>query len=128
MTLILDSGGVSALASERGRIAEMRKRNQWPPWVPSIVLAEALTGDHRRDFHTNQLLRMCRVVEVTEQHGRDAALLRTRTGRASTIAATDAIVAAVAVGCRDPVVLTSDPDDLAALVEGHATTVGIASA
>jgi len=29
------------------------------------VLAEALTGDHRRDFHTNHLLRTCQVRSVT---------------------------------------------------------------
>jgi predicted nuclease of predicted toxin-antitoxin system len=46
---------------------------------------------------------------------REAARLRTATSRASTIAATDAIVAAYASTLDAPVILTSDPTDLTAL-------------
>lgn len=126
--LILDSGGVRALAGQRARLAELRRRGLWPAQVPAVVLTEVLTGDHRRDFHENQLLRMCQIREVNEQLARDAALLRTRSGRATTITATDAIVAALAVGLPDPIVLTSDPDDLAALIAQHPTSVTIARA
>jgi hypothetical protein len=126
MTLILDSGGISALAGHRARLAELHRRGLWPPQIPAIVLTEALTGDHRRDFHENRLVRMCQVRDVTEQLARDAALLRTRSGRATTISATDAVVAALAVGCAAPIVLTSDPDDLSALVAEHATNVIVA--
>jgi hypothetical protein len=126
MTLILDSGGISALAGQRARLAELRCRGLWPPQIPAIVLTETLTGDHRRDFHENRLVRMCQVRDVTEQLARDAALLRTRTGRATTVSATDAVVAALAVACADPIVLTSDPDDLAALVAEHPTSVIVA--
>ena len=125
MTLILDSGGVSALAGQRARLAELRRRGLWPPQIPSVVLTEALTGDHRRDFHENQLVKMCQVRDITERHARDAALQRTRTGRAATISATDAVVAAFAISCADPIVLTSDPDDLAVLVAGQTPTVSV---
>ena len=91
-----------------------------------MVLAESLTGDHRRDFHVTQLVRLCQIRDVTEPLARAAALLRTRTGRASTISATGAIVAAFAVSQPEPTVLTSDPDDLTALVAGHANDVTIA--
>lgn len=128
MTLILDSGGVSALAGQRARLAELRRRGLWPARVPAVVLTESLTGDHRRDFHENQLLRMCQIREVSEQLARDAALLRTRTRRANTISATDAIVAALALISSDPIVLTSDPDDLTALVTDHPQRVTIARA
>lgn len=128
MTLILDSGGVGALAGQRARLAELRRRGLWPAQVPAVVLTEVLTGDHRRDFHVNHLLRMCQVLDVDEQLARTAALLRTGSGRAATIAATDAIVAALAVGQPDPIVLTSDPDDLAALVADHPTPVTISRA
>jgi predicted nucleic acid-binding protein len=128
MTLILDSGGVSALAGQRARLAELRRRGLWPAQVPAVVLTESLTGDHRPDFHENQLLRTCQIRDVTERLARDAALLRTRTGRASTISATDAIVAALAVTYPDPIVLTSDPDDLAALVAENPLPVTIARA
>ena len=126
MTLILDSGGISALAGQRARLAELRRRGLWPPQIPAIVLTEALTGDHRRDFHENQLVRMCQVRDVTEHLARAAAVLRTRSGGATTISATDAVVAALAVGCADPIVLTSDPDDLNALVAEHTATVIVA--
>ena len=33
MTLILDAGGVSALAGQRARLAELRRRGHWPPLV-----------------------------------------------------------------------------------------------
>jgi hypothetical protein len=62
----------------------------------------------------NRLLRACPVRDVTEPQAREAARLRTATGRASAISATDAVVAAFASACPDPVVLTSDPHDLTA--------------
>lgn len=83
------------------------------------MLTETLTGDHRRDFHVNRLLRTCQVHDVAEPLAREGGRLRTATGRADTISAVDAIVAAFASTRHDPIVLTSDPDDLAALA-GHA--------
>ncbi len=120
MTLFLDSGGVSTLAGDRARLAELRARGLWPPQVPSVVLTESLTGDHRRDHAVNRLLRACQVRPVEEMPAREGARLRAATGRAGTITATDAVVAAMAAVNPDPVVLTSDADDLTALVS-HAT-------
>lgn len=116
MTLILDAGGLGALAHQRARLHELRRRDLWPAQVPSVVLTEALTGDHRRDFHVNRLLRTCQIRDVDETHAREAARLRTATGRAGTISAVDAIVAALASTRPTAIVLTSDPADLAALV------------
>jgi hypothetical protein len=126
VSLILDAGGVSALAGQRARLIELRRRGLWPAQVPSVVLAESLTGDHRRDFHANRLLRACQVRDVTGPHAREAARLRTATGRAATITATDAVVAAFASTCPSPVVLTSDPRDLVALSAHAARPVTIA--
>lgn len=126
MTLVLDAGGISALAGQRARLMELRQRGLWPAQIPSVVLAEALTGDHRRDFHANRLLRACQVRDVTEPQAREAARLRTATGRADEISATDAIVAACASACPDPVVLTSDPRDLTALSEHTARQIAVA--
>lgn len=120
MTLILDAGGISALAAQRARLIELHRRGLWPAQVPAVVLAEALTGDHRRDFHANRLLRACQIRDVTEPCAREAARLRTATGQAAAISATDAIVAAYASTTSDPAVLTSDPGDLGALAQ-HAT-------
>ena len=126
MTLVLDAGGISALAGQRARLMELRRRGLWPAQVPSVVLAEALNGDHRRDFHANRLVRACQVRDVTEPHAREAARLRTATGRPGTISATDAVVAAFASTCPDPIVLTSDPRDLTALSEHTARQLMIA--
>ena len=126
MTLVLDAGGISALAGQRARLMELRRRGLWPAQVPSVVLAEALTGDHRRDFHANRPVRACQVRDVTEPHAREAARLRTATGRPGTISATDAVLAAFASTCPDPIVLTSDPRDLTALSEHTARQLMIA--
>lgn len=117
MTLVLDAGGLSALAHQRARLHELRRRGSWPAQVSTVVLTEALTGDHRRDFNTNRLLRACQLRDVDETQAREAARLRTATNRASTISAVDAVVAALAGGKPDAVVLTSDPLDLRALAE-----------
>jgi predicted nucleic acid-binding protein len=125
VNLILDSGGISALAGNRARLAELRKRGIWPPKVPAVVLAESLTGDHRRDFHENHLLGMCQILPVTESIARTAALLRTSTRRAAEISATDAIVIAFAAEFSDAVVLTSDPVDLGDLAKTQTVNVTI---
>ncbi len=127
MNLLLDSGGIGALAGQRARLAELRRRGLWPPRVPSVVLAESLTGDHRRDFHENLLLGMCQVLPVTETVARSAALLRTATGRAGHISATDAIVVAFALDYPNSVVLTSDPADLSDLVDTQPVLVTISA-
>ena len=56
MTVVLDSHGVTMLAGDRARLAELRRRDEWPAIVPSVVLTEALTGDHRRDYDENPWL------------------------------------------------------------------------
>ena len=127
MNLILDSGGIGALAGQRARLAELRRRGIWPPKVPAVVMTESLTGDHRRDFYENQLLGMCQVLPVTEQIARHAALLRTATKRAAEISATDAIVVAFAVGYPEAVVFTSDPGDLADLADTQPVPVTISA-
>ncbi len=115
MTLVLDAGGLSALAGQRARLRELLSRGLWPAQVPAVVLTEALTGDHRRDFHTNRLLRTCEVCDVDETCAREAARLRTATGRAGSISAVDAVVVAHAGSSPGSMILTSDPDDLRAL-------------
>ena len=117
MTYVLDSGGVSALARHRGRLATMRERGHWPPHVPCVVLTESLTGDPRRDYQTERLLQLCTVTDVTESLARAAGRLRTATGRAGSVSAVDALVAASAAELPDARVLTSDPADLLALTE-----------
>lgn len=125
MNLVLDAGAVTALAGRRARLHELHRRGLWPAQVPSVVLTEALTGDHRRDVHANRLLRACQIRPVDEHRAREAARLRTATQRAGTISAVDAVVVALASELPDAVVLTSDAADLRALAEHAARPVRI---
>jgi predicted nucleic acid-binding protein len=126
VTLVLDAGGLGALAGQRARLHELRRRGLWPAQVPAVVLTEALTGDHRRDFHANRLLRACQVRDIDEPLSREAARLRNATGRAGEISAVDAVVVAYAGGHPAAVVVTSDPlnlRDLAAHASSPITVV-----
>lgn len=115
MTLVLDSGGLSLLAGNRARLEELRRRGEWPALVPAVVLTEALTGDHRRDFHENRLLRTCEVLSTDESLARKGAALRTAVGGVRKPSAVDAIVAALADSVGGATVLTGDLRDLRAL-------------
>ncbi|WP_088290732.1 type II toxin-antitoxin system VapC family toxin [Kineosporia sp. A_224] len=117
MTLVLDSGAVTALAGDKERLAALARRGAWPPKVPAVVLAECLTGDHRRDHAANRLLRTCTIVPVEEPLAREAARLRATSRRARHVSAVDAVVAALAAGEPRPTVLTGDPADLLSLTE-----------
>jgi len=120
--LVLDSGGVSRLAERSTAAAALldalRNAGLWPPLVPTPVLIEAVQGDAARDASTNRLLKTCDLIEdIPERLARRAAALRTQAHRGSAI---DALV----VACAEPggSVLTSDPQDLAALA-AHAHDV-----
>ena len=39
---------------------------QWPAVLPAVVLTECLTGDYRRDYHENRVLRTCDIKPVDE--------------------------------------------------------------
>jgi predicted nucleic acid-binding protein len=120
MTIVLDSGGLSMLSANRARLAELRRRGEWPAVLPAVVLTEVLTGDHRRDFHENRLLRSCDIRPVDELLAREAAALRFKAATDSRPSAVDALVAAVADVLGGATVLTGDVGDLRALAQ-HTT-------
>lgn len=122
--LVLDSGGVSRLARRRpdaaAMIAAFTAEGLWPPVVPSVVLAESITGQQRKDANTNRFLKTCDIVEGLPVHvARRAGALRALARQGSAV---DAIVVAIA----EPggAVLTSDTKDLNALAS-YATGVRI---
>jgi predicted nucleic acid-binding protein len=88
------------------------------------VIAEATTGDHRRDTEVNRELKKAKLVALDEPVARAAAALRyaCRKGGAGTI---DAIVVATADAVPGTRVLTADPRDLTLLasVRGFTTIV-----
>jgi hypothetical protein len=113
--LVLDSGGLSRLARRDQQTAALiialRRRGLWPAIVPTVVLAESLTGSAQRDANTNRLLKACDVLPAVSEHvARRAAELRTKARKGSAV---DALVVAIAE--PGSTVLTSDGDDLAAL-------------
>lgn len=113
--LVLDSGGVSALARRTtdalATLQAFRREGLWPPVVPSVVLVECLTGKQRSDVNVNRLLKTCHIVEdVPAGIARRAASLRAQAQRGSAV---DALVVAVAEPGGD--VLGNDLGDLRAL-------------
>lgn len=120
--LVLDSGGVTRLAQRRqdtvALIAVFERDGLWPPIIPSVVLAESLSGRPRTDALVNRLLRTCNIIEeLPERLARRAGALRALAGQGSAV---DAIVVAMA----EPggAVLGSDLKDLRALAS-HADDV-----
>jgi predicted nucleic acid-binding protein len=126
MRTVLDSGGLTALALDRVLVNSLRRKGHWPPVVPADVLAESLTGDHRRDFQVNRLLRACAIRDVTEIIARRAAALR-YADCGDDISAVDAVVVATADHTGGGVVWTSDPKDLEALAANAIHRVDVTS-
>jgi predicted nucleic acid-binding protein len=94
--------------------------------VPSVVLIEALTGDRRRDYDENRLLRTCDVRPVDEVLARSAARLRAKSTTRRAPSAVDAIVVAIADDAGGATVLSSDPGGLRALARNTDNDVRIA--
>lgn len=121
--LVLDSGGVSRLAKRDRQAAALllalRRRGLWPAVVPTVVLAESLTGSPQRDANVNRLLKACDVrPAVSERVARRAAELRTKARKGSAV---DALVVAIAE--PGSAVLTSDGEDLRALAANAADVI-----
>jgi predicted nucleic acid-binding protein len=128
MTVVLDAQGLTMLAKSRARLEELRRRGEWPAVLPAVVLTECLTGDHRRDYHENRVLRTCDVKPVDEPLARSAALLRAQVVARRAPSAVDAIVVALADFVGGGTVLSSDPADLRALARHTVHRVDVAPA
>jgi hypothetical protein len=128
MTVVLDAQGLTMLAKSRARLEELRRRGEWPALLPAVVLTECLTGDHRRDYHEDRVLRTCDVKPVDEPLARSAALLRAQVVARRAPSAVDAIVVALADFVGGGTVLSSDPADLRALARHTVHRVDVAPA
>lgn len=120
--VVLDSGGVTFLTARSRKSERLASRvwgaGQWPPVVPSIVIAECTSGDSGRDATTNRFLKACDVAEeLPLSLARRAGQLRRLAGRGSAV---DAIVVATAEPGGS--VITSDAADIEALA-AHALDV-----
>jgi predicted nucleic acid-binding protein len=118
VTVVLDGAGLHAWAERRpprellAVMEVLRRAGSGRVLVPSVVTVEALTGN-ARDAAVNQVLKQ---VDVEEQlpltQARAAAALRQGTDGS----AVDAVVAEAALRTRAAFLVTSDPDDMNALV------------
>ncbi|MHB1446256.1 MAG: hypothetical protein ACYCTI_05805 [Acidimicrobiales bacterium] len=118
---------MTMLARNRARLEEVLRRGEWPAIVPAVVLTEALTGDHRRDFHENRLLRTCDIRPVEEDLARRAARLRSAVTARRVPSAVDAVVVALADEVGGATVLSSDSSDLRALARHTINAVKVGS-
>ena len=82
--------------------------------IPAPVLTEVYTG--RRDHaHIDRVVNQVdQMIETTPERAKEAGVLRARSGVLDVV---DAIVVAEAVSALPAVILTSDPDDIGALVD-----------
>ena len=122
--LVLDSGAVSHLGAGDAQalqdLRELAEEQLWPPVVPSVVLAESVSGRPSDDVVVHRFLKSCSVHEVLPRDkAQRAGALRTKAGCGSVV---DAIVVALA----EPggTVLTEDIKDIAALAQ-HADRVSV---
>lgn len=125
-TLVLDSEGLSKASSHRSVLAHLEQawRRRARVVVSAAVLPEVLRG-HPRDAATHRILAKITVVPVTDELGRAAGRLIGASGLGRGHAV-DAMVVATALASERPtLILTSDPDDLTALVDA---TPGVAIA
>jgi predicted nucleic acid-binding protein len=85
------------------------------------VIAEATTGDHRRDATVNRELKRARVAPLDEPTARAAAALRHAYRKAGS-GTIDAIVVATADAVPGTRILTGDPVDLTLLASVRAVS------
>ena len=118
--LVLDAGGVSAIADGDGvaRAAlERARREGWLVVIPAPVLAEVHTGrrDHARVDRVINAVDM--LIATTPDRAREAGELRAKSGVLDVV---DAIVVAEAAAFPPALIMTSDPDDIRSLVDATA--------
>ncbi len=115
--VILDSGGVTALAegNPRARAVLVRARREGRLVViPAPVLTEIYTGRHDHARIDRVINAVDMQIDTTPERAKQAGVLRARSGVLSVV---DAIVVAEAVASLPAVIVTSDPDDIKALVD-----------
>ena len=113
--LILDSGAIIGWSRADPEVRELLRlamARNLELWVPVVVLAETLRGGPR-DAAVNRVLKSTGTRPTDAGIGRLAGRLLGRTGSRNTAGA---LVAAEAMQVPGSAVLTSDPDDLTALL------------
>ncbi len=115
VALTLDTGALIAYERREPRVRrhlELAFANDIVPVVPAIALAEAWRGG-RRCARIAALLKACTVEPLSEALARNAGEALSRLPE---VGVADACIVASAAG-RGGAVLTSDPDDIARLID-----------
>lgn len=129
VTVVLDGAGLQAWAQRVPPrlvltvMEVLRRRGAGRVLVPSVVTVEALVGD-ASDVPVNRILKQV----VLDEHlplERTRAAARLRQGTQAS--AVDAVVAEAAVRMRADYLITSDPADMAALIEPSGATTHVVS-
>lgn len=118
--VVLDSGVIGQVASDREFREVLRDLvdGGWYPVLPTVVLAETITG-RPVDAPVNQVIRRLGTVDTTTPTARRAGHLRFAVERLPgrrVPSGIDAIVAAHAADAGAGVVFTTDPADLRRLL------------
>lgn len=119
-TLVLDAQGLIRLAEADKHVRAKTGRADalgGEIVTAGSTLAEVLRGGPR-DARIHRILRRVTVVDIDKSLGRKAGELLGATGLSGHRCTVDALLAAVALAQRRPVILlTSDPDDMTRLTE-----------
>lgn len=117
--LVLDTGGVFALArgARPARFAIERARRQgFAVVIPTAVIAEAHRGGRSSAATQRVFDRVDAFPPLDVQRAREAGELLGAAGMNATV---DAVVVAEALASVPSVIVTSDPSDIRALLEGR---------
>lgn len=82
--------------------------------IPAPVLTEVYTGRRDHPLIDRIVNQVDQMIETTPERAKQAGVLRAKSGVLDVV---DAIVVAEAVSALPAVILTSDPDDIGALVD-----------
>ena len=121
--LVFDAGAIEQVVTNREFRAVVGDllRSGWTPIIPTVVLAEAITGQ-AMDAPANQAISRIGTAGTDEPLARHAGALRYAAVRAASRrspSGIDAIVAAHAAEAGSGVVFTTDPSDLRNLLAAH---------
>jgi predicted nucleic acid-binding protein len=125
--IVLDAGVLDMVSGNRRFRTRLDSlvAGGWRPLVPTVVLAQAITG-RAGDAVVNRLLKQIGTIDTTEVIARRAGQLRFDASRSRSRhvpSGIDAIVAAHAVQAGSGVVFTTDPTDLRRLLANHPNVV-----
>lgn len=118
--LILDSGGLSAIAAGEPRAlawAHRATQRGLLYGIPAPVLAETFTGQSRDAKIHRVISSDAQILKTTAEIGKDAGVIRYRAKTPNKTI--DALVVATAAEHPGSIVLTSDPDDLTLLANNR---------